>query len=409
MSQSHSAGYPSRAQHSRGRSGEISVDELQRIALQNLYLGSPHQQPALPPPPHQHSSTSFDQSYSLPSQQQPPFALRSEDLALHNQCQFNPYSHSPAQLAPTNPQPINTLGRPTQSSPYYDSNSFDTFDAFDSASYNQLGAYTPSYGSWQSSYGDSFPSAPSLPSSNPSSVGGYDPDHARQQFQELSYSQYPSPYFSQPSYHDSSSGGPTDEQLFAPVGERMCDAQDWGLEGMEGLEKSSEMSDERGASGSQLDAGATLMPSDRQLQREHHKAEIDAQQSPRPYTESKLSAFAAHLSESPPKSDGGFMSHEHSRASPQGLPLLSIPTTGPTPSLNLTEPTPNTARPTLRKGQGTLDLERAFGMLVKNEDDRDNQYVLLDGRTAIGKRHRGSVRQPRRGGALYTVHSQVSF
>ena len=129
------------------------------------------------------------------------------------------------------------------------------------------------------------------------------------------------------------------------------------------------MSDGRGHSG---DKDATLTPSDRQRQREQRARELEQlQQKQVVRMDGRPSVLHSHLSESPPTSSSGFLAHENpaARVSPALAPL-AIPSGQPNPSLNLTEPTPQTARPTARKGQGTLDLEHAFGLLVQNEGAR---------------------------------------
>ncbi|KAL8292146.1 hypothetical protein RQP46_001612 [Phenoliferia psychrophenolica] len=371
---------------SMGDMEEHSIEELQRLALQNLYLGSPNLAP-VPPPTHQHHQALFE----YPGRRGSgggggvPFALRTEDLALHNTSY--PYStQAELSVSPSaSSQPINLAS--ASSHPFFDTTrDSNSFDAFDSLSFNNSGAYTPSYGSWQSSYGDDFPSAKpsyseSVPSSRHSSTDQLAPEYLTIQLQQQQQQQqqfhYPAPpqipyqsyannYPASAQYHYRD---PSFDQLSDPG--RVSASPEWNAGRMSSFDEDSSMSDGRGGSGSQLDKDATLTPSDRQRQREQRARQLAQLQHQAGMSDGRPNVLTSHLSESPPTASGGFLSHEPSRASPALAPL-AIPSGAPTPFLNLTEPTPATARPR-QKGQGTLDLENAFDFLVKNEESRADE------------------------------------
>lgn len=351
-----------------------TLDELQRLALQNLYLGSPNLA-SIPPPTHQHSTAHFyapsPPTFTL------PFPLRAEPTG------YNPYFPSPPDFSGTPSAPINFS--PPHPSPSFDSNSFDNlFEGLDSLSYSS-GNYTPSYGSWSSSFGEPSPSHTG--SSNPGSVfsdhssgDAYTPaPYAHQQHPAPAFPYHPSLYpsaYSYPMALDGQSnlaggvggrGEGTRGRDRAAVGSSGSSQWDGGIGG---LDEDAQMSDARGSEGGSA-VVKDAAPGGEQLEREQqrrHELERVQQQQQAVFPSASRPTISSRLSDSPPKSTTGFHPPpEGMRASP-ALSPLAIPSGPPTPSLNLTEPTPATARPRRRKGKGTLELERVFSTLVKGQE-----------------------------------------
>ncbi|KAM0749109.1 hypothetical protein T439DRAFT_303863 [Meredithblackwellia eburnea MCA 4105] len=392
------------AQHGFGRTSnnqELTLDDLQR-----LYLSSPNLEP-LPPPTHQHSASLFNAQHYQPSTTSNTYPLPSQptsayDIVQQQQQQdpfSNPYStQAELSISPSaSSAPINLA--PPQSQSYFDTNSFDGFEGLDTLSFGTgngtagSGAYTPSYGSWQSSsFGDPSPSfgssyAGSVFSSSSRDLSG---NASFQQHSSLPQ-QLPVP-FPNSIYNPTLYGGGATgsgvyrdmsfDQLSEPSGYRASASPDWLVGQMDSFDTDSQMGEAVESSGGgragsiRVDKDETLKPSDRQKQREARQRELERLQQQAAQLEGRTTVFSTHLSESPPTSSGGFLSDQLQADVPrpvgqQALPPLAIPSGDQNPHLNLIEPTPYTAHPKRKKGKGTLELERALGELVASEDERD--------------------------------------